>query len=256
MIPFAPHRHRRVVSPRRAGRRSRGASRAARRRRRIRMGRRRRIRRSAGWRAPARGDEFRIDAALEAIARIRNDAELAPGRRRARRVEIGAFDEDVGGGVGAARCLRRPSRRQCRAPPYRRRSPSFRDRAHRSCRRARGWFRRRARDARARCPKASPSSKTCSGLPRSSERRFVTSTSAEIGRKPTALKSLLQPRGRGAVFHAADHAPGEHRTGRLCTRRENRARPCVGDGKVPLTGATAPPFSVPMPAAARSRAMP
>ena len=42
-------------------------------------------------------DEGRIDAALEAIARIGIDAELAAGRGGADRIEIGRFEEDVRG---------------------------------------------------------------------------------------------------------------------------------------------------------------
>ena len=47
--------------------------------------------------------EGRIDAALEAVARIRGDAELAARCRRAQRIEPGGFEEDIDGLVGAAR---------------------------------------------------------------------------------------------------------------------------------------------------------
>ena len=44
-----------------------------------------------GWR------EGRVDAALEAVARIGLDAELAAGRRGAHRIEIGGFEEHIDG---------------------------------------------------------------------------------------------------------------------------------------------------------------
>ena len=50
-------------------------------------------------------DECRIDAALEAEARIGLDAQRAAGARRALRIEIGRLDEHVGGLVGAAGVL-------------------------------------------------------------------------------------------------------------------------------------------------------
>ena len=44
-----------------------------------------------------------VDAALEAVARVGVDPELAPGRGGAHRVEIGGLDEDVLGGAVDAR---------------------------------------------------------------------------------------------------------------------------------------------------------
>ena len=49
----------------------------------------------AGGEIEARQDEGRIDAALEAVARIALHAGLAAGRGRAQRIEIGALDQDV-----------------------------------------------------------------------------------------------------------------------------------------------------------------
>ena len=51
--------------------------------------------------------EGRIDAALEAVARIGMDAELAAGRRGAQRIEIGRFEEDVHGLVASSPNARR-----------------------------------------------------------------------------------------------------------------------------------------------------
>ena len=50
-------------------------------------------------------DEGGIDAALEAAARVRDQAELLAGQRDMLGIEIGAFDEDVGGRLGDARML-------------------------------------------------------------------------------------------------------------------------------------------------------
>ena len=46
-----------------------------------------------------------IDAALEAIARVRIDAELAAGLRDVERVPQRRFDQHVGGGLRRSRCL-------------------------------------------------------------------------------------------------------------------------------------------------------
>ena len=55
-----------------------------------------------------RHHEVRIDAALEAIARVRIDAELAAGLRDVERLPQRRFDQHVGGRLVAARSLRRP----------------------------------------------------------------------------------------------------------------------------------------------------
>ncbi len=47
-------------------------------------------------------DESRVDATLEAVAGIRNDAGSPASGSRAQRIEVGAFDEDIGGLPGAA----------------------------------------------------------------------------------------------------------------------------------------------------------
>ena len=52
-----------------------------------------------------RHHEVRIDAALEAIARVGVDAELAPGLRDVERLPQRRFDQHVGGGLVAARGL-------------------------------------------------------------------------------------------------------------------------------------------------------
>ena len=51
------------------------------------------------------GGEGRIDPTLEAVARVRIDPERAPRVGDLHRIPVGAFDEDAGGGVGAAGAL-------------------------------------------------------------------------------------------------------------------------------------------------------
>ena len=82
------------------------------------------------------------------------------------------------------------------------------------------------------------------------------STSALIGRRPIALQALLQPLRARAVLHAADQAAGEHRAGARGLPVEleldlDRA----GEG-CPSPASIGSGFSLPRPAAARSRAMP
>ena len=98
-----------------------------------------------------RQHEVRIDAALEAIARVGVDAELAPGLRDVERLPQRRFDQHVGGVLVAARRLAAHDageqlRRRCR-----RRSRTWRCRACRSCRRAPAAARRSARGARRDC---------------------------------------------------------------------------------------------------------
>ena len=100
----------------------------------------------------ARQHEVRIDAALEAIARVGVDAELAAGLRDVDRLPQRRLDQHVGGVLVAARCLAAHDagerlRRRCR-----RRSRTWRCRACRSCRRAPAAARRSARGARRDCP--------------------------------------------------------------------------------------------------------
>ena len=61
-----------------------------------------------GAKLQPRQHEFRIDAALEAIARVGNDAQLAPGARHAHRIEPGGFDEDIAWSPANSRSPRRP----------------------------------------------------------------------------------------------------------------------------------------------------
>ena len=56
-----------------------------------------------GAEVEARQDEAGVDAALEAVARVADDAGLAAGGGGAQRIEVGALDQDVaglGGGAG------------------------------------------------------------------------------------------------------------------------------------------------------------
>ena len=87
-----------------------------------------------------RHDEIGIDAALESVARVGVDAELAPGARRALRIEIGGLDEDVGGRLGdagllAAHDAAKPEHARVVGDHAHARRPP-----HRSCRRGRRSF--------------------------------------------------------------------------------------------------------------------
>jgi hypothetical protein len=62
------------------------------------------LQRHAGGDLEARSDEAGIDSALEAGARVGGEAQLLPGAGDVRGIEIGAFDQDIGGGLGHAEC--------------------------------------------------------------------------------------------------------------------------------------------------------
>src|SRR5258708_15057485 len=53
----------------------------------------------------SRHDEFRIDAAFKAVARVGNHAEPSTRARRADGTEVSGIDEDIDGRLRAARVL-------------------------------------------------------------------------------------------------------------------------------------------------------
>ena len=98
-----------------------------------------------------------------------------------------------------------------------------------------------ARGARCILPLSLSASNTCSGRPRSSEMRLVTSTSAEIGRRPTAFSRSCSHLGDGPFFTPRIRRPANIGHGVLRRRPGNSRRDLVsGDGNLPGTGATSP----------------
>ena len=76
------------------------------------------------------------------------------------------------------------------------------------------------------------------------------------GAKPDRLQPPLQPIGARPVLDAPHEPPGEDRAGARASPCRSRARWESGLAKPPLTGLIVSFFSLPRPAAARSRAMP
>ena len=77
------------------------------------------------------------------------------------------------------------------------------------------------------------------------------STSAEIGRRPTARRRRCSQSGDGPLVTPRTRRPAKAGQPSASSMVIGR-----GIGKVPATGAMPRAFNVPMPAAARSRAMP
>ena len=205
-----------------------------------------------------RHDEFRIDAALEAIARVGQDTELA-----------------ARGGDPHADRNRRIRRRRCvvasvqpvssppMMPPMPRAAFVVGNHAHLGIERV-GLavervqrFRRRARAAPACRPRACRHRRHAAAGRDRLAMRLVTSTSAEIGRKPIARKRACSQPGLGPFFTLRIRRPANMRAGALGAMREIRDAMWIGHGNVPGTGCDRAVSSiVPRPAAARSRAMP
>ncbi len=157
-----------------------------------------------------RQHEVRIDATFEAIARVRHDAERPPCARNGHRIEPGRFDEHVGRRFRAGRRFAAHHARDAECGFI------VGDDDHAGIERVGFAVQRQhllssastcspslAKRAR-RLPFSFAASNTCSGRPRSCERKLVTSTSAEMGRRPTAFRKSCSHLGDGPVFDAAD----------------------------------------------------
>ena len=156
--------------------------------------------------------EGRIDAALEAVARIGIDAELAAGLGDGERLPQRRFDQHVDGLIRAAGSL------AAHDAGERLDAVVVGDDAHRRIERIGLAVERQqalagpARAARRGRHATLAASKTCSGRPRSKVRKLVMSTSALIGRRPMARSF--------ACIHSGD--------GPFLTPRTSR-RPKAGD---------------------------
>ena len=193
-------------------------------------------------------DEFRIDAALEAIARIGDDAELAARCARCGPDRSSADSTNTlvvvfgAAGVFAAHDAGNAARGRVVGDHAHRRH-----RARRSCRPARAAVSPSLASRARILPSSLSASKTCSGRPRSWATRLVTSTSAEIGRSPMAFSRSCTHWGEGPFFtprikRPANIGQAAAASGAKFERTVYRARrTCPG------TGVTAPVFSVPKP---------
>ena len=103
-------------------------------------------------------------------------------------------------------------------------------------------------------PATWPASKTWSGRLSPMVKKFVMSTSAEIGRSPTA-RSRAWSQGGEAPF-ATPRITRPAKIGQPLARRFSSTSTRTGQGKVPAISGTSSGRSVPRPRAARSRAMP
>ena len=256
-----PGCRRRRASPRGRGGAERAASRTRRRAgdHRAPMPRRRRARGSCRVAISAPGlDEGRIDAALEAVARVGMDAELAPGRRGADRVEIRRLQEDVRSSPACSRVASPPM-----MPPMRLRPALVGDHGHRRVERVglaveRLDASRPSRASRAWMPPSTLSaSKTCSG--RAIGIGDVVGDVDQRRDRPQAdgAQPPLHPVRRGTVPHAADDS-GRRTAGRARSSSSVEAE-LDADGareRALAPRAASIGFSVPTPFAARSRAMP
>ena len=144
--------------------------------------------------------ESRIDTALEPVAGVGIDAELAAGLGDIDLVPQRQLDEHVG------RCFRAAGLFPAHDAGEQFHALLVGNNAHRShracrsCRRARAAFRRRAPRRTVRLPRTLAASNTCNGRPRSKVIKFVISTSALIGRSPIAISRFCSQSGDGPFF--------------------------------------------------------
>ena len=212
------------------------------------------IQNQLGGKLQPRQHEFRIDATLETIARIGNDALLAAGAGDAGGIEPGGFNKDVLGFIRAAGIL------AAHHPGNAARETVIGDDD--------GFVVQHI------------------GLAVQRQHLFVIVRHAGVqiagefigiedmqraaailgdqvggidqrrnGFHAHAFQPVLHPFGRGAVLDAANEAAGENGAGVLVALDEIEAD-FFWAGNLPATGCTFSVFSVPRPAAARSRAMP
>ena len=154
-------------------------------------------------------DEFRIDAAFEAVARV---ASRCRARGRCAAVRIGS-NKATSMNTSVVASVQ-PDASPPMMPPMPCTPSSSAmtvivgiERVGLAVERQRLLASSRA--ARARSPVSFAASKTCSGRPRSSVMKLVMSTSAEIGRRPIGLQPVLQPCGHGPFFTPRIIAAGE-----------------------------------------------
>ena len=176
--------------------------------------------------------KFRIDAALEAVARIGVDAERAAGVGDVERLPQRQFDQHVGGGLVAAGLLAAHDAGDRFHAVVVGDHAHVRRRACRSCRRAPAPSRRPCARRTTRLPFTFLASKTCSGRPRSKV-MIVGDVDQRVDRaQADGLQPLLQPFRRRAVLDAAHQPQRERRAQRTASRR-SRASPMTGQGNRP-----------------------
>ena len=158
-------------------------------------------------------DEGRIDAALEAIARVALHAGLAAGGRRAQRIEVGALDQDVLGLGRAAGVLAAEDAAEAQHGAV------VGDHAH-GARRHRSVLPSRPRNFSPFLPEPRADGALelvgVVDVQRAAavEADVVGDVDQRIDRpQPDGFQPLLHPGGRGAVLDAADVAAGEARAG-------------------------------------------
>ena len=202
----------------------------------------------------ARQHEIRIDAALEAVARVGVDAELAPGLRDVERLPQRRLDQHVGGGLVAARRLAAHDAGQ------RFRAVVVGDHAHGVVERVGLAVEREQLLAVLR---AAHDEVALDLLGVEHVQRPAAVVGDEVGdvdqrvdrAKPDRLEPLLQPVRRRAVLDAAHQAQRERRAERM-GRAPKSSVTETGQGNSPFTGFGARSLNAPTSAAARSRAMP
>ncbi len=197
----------------------------------------------------ARQSEGGIDAALEAIARVGDDAELAAGVGDVVRVPQAPLSIST-----SVVSSSQPEASPPMTPAMRFDAIVVGDDDHGLVERIglaverQQRFRRSWRGARRDRPSTFFASKTCSGRPRSKVRKLVMSTSALIGRRPMLAQALLQPVGARAVLDAAHEAQARRSGARCASSGAKSSVTPTGQGNLPATGAT-----VVRPSARRAR---
>ena len=155
--------------------------------------------------------EFRIDAPLEAGARVGGETELLPGQRDPLRREIGAFDQDVGGRLGDARML------AAHDPANIVHAGIVGDRGHAAVERVALAVEREhlLAVARAPCPHGAVELRQIVDVqgPAVAEHQIVGHVDQGADRALAhRFQPALQPGGRGPVLHAPHHTPVERGT--------------------------------------------
>ena len=208
-----------------------------------------------GGELEARQHEVRIDAALEAIARVGVDAELAAGLRDVERLPQRRLDQHVGGVLVAAGGL------AAHDAGERLDAVVVGDHAHGVVERV-GLAVEREQLSRRCCARRTTRLPLHLGGVEHVQRPAAV-VGDEVGdvdqrvdrAQPDRGEPLLQPGRRRAVLDAA-HQAQRRRPGRATASRRSRASRRPGRGTSPFTGFGVFSLYVPTSAAARSRAMP